>query len=133
MFKHLCLWQKFMGSFHRSCSLLWCSNDSSCWEESFSCPWIIVDLNSFLQINFVVNELIKWSCIHSEFRVSLSFNPELSMDSIDFEKHFVFGFEQNFRNNLCDNILGLFKIQLEQVKDCVKTVWVWDWWFIKMS
>ena len=133
MFKHLCLWQQFINSFHSSWCLLWCSDDSSCWEKSFSSPWIIVDLNGFLQVNFVIDELIEWSYIYSKFGVILSFDPELSMDSINFEKHFVFSFEQNFRNNLCDNIFGLFKIQLEQVENSIKTVWIWDWWFIKVS
>lgn len=46
------------------------------------------------------------------------------MDSVNFEEHFVFGFEEGFRNDLGQDLFGLFQVQLKQVENSVETVWV---------
>jgi hypothetical protein len=46
------------------------------------------------------------------------------VDSVNFEEHFVFGFEEGLRNDLGDDLFGLFEVKLKQVKNSVETVWV---------
>lgn len=44
------------------------------------------------------------------------------MKSVNFEEHFVFGFEQDFGNNLSQNFFGLFSVDFKKIENGVETV-----------
>ncbi len=46
------------------------------------------------------------------------------MDSVNFKKHFVFCFEQGFRNDLGQDLFGLFEVKLKEIENSVEAVWV---------
>lgn len=79
----------------------------------------------------VIDELIEWAGQNWEFGVGLSLDPELSVDSVNFEEHFVFGFEEGFRNDLGQDLFGLIEVKLKQVKNSVEAVWVGERWLVE--
>ncbi len=131
MINHFGFWKQLIKSLRSVWYICGGSYDSPCWEILFCRPGVVWNSDWVFEVDAAVDKLIEWAGQNWEFGVGLSLDPELSVDSVNFKEHFVFGFEEGFRNDLGDDLFGLFEVKLKQVKNSVETVWVGERWLIE--